>query len=82
MLQGGGGTVKADIICDIISDIHRIYPDCAIMLSLGEHIRSEYEQMYFAGANHYSLYHMTADREHYERTASGGNILSQPNGLP
>ena len=50
----------------IISDIHRIYPDCAIMLSLGEQIRSEYEQMYFAGANHYSLYHMTADTENYE----------------
>ena len=41
------------------------------MLSLGKHIRSEYEQMYFAGANHYSLYHMTADREHYERLHPG-----------
>ena len=71
VLQGGGGTITADTICDIISDIHRIYPDCAIMLSLGEHIRSEYEQMYFAGANHYSLYHMTADREHYERLHPG-----------
>lgn len=71
VLQGGVGTITADTICDIISDIHRIYPDCAIMLSLGEHIRSEYEQMYFAGANHYSLYHMTADREHYERLHPG-----------
>ena len=50
VLQGGGRTVTADIICDIISDIHRIYPDCAITLSLGEYIRGEYEQMYFAGA--------------------------------
>ena len=67
VLQGGGGTVTADIICDIISDIHRIYPDCAITLSLGEYMRSEYEQMYFAGASRYSLHHMAADKKHFER---------------
>ena len=66
MLQRGGGTVTADIICDIISQIHRIYPDCAITLSLGE-----YEQMYFAGANRYSLHHMAADKEHFERLHPG-----------
>ena len=36
MLQGGGGMVTTDIICDIISDIHRIYPDelFAVLLRL------------------------------------------------
>ena len=36
VLQGGGGMVTTDIICDIISDIHRIYPDelFAVLLRL------------------------------------------------
>lgn len=71
VLQSDDGMFSADEACDIVSDIRRSFPDCAVTLSLGEYIRSEYEQMYYAGASRYSLHHMTADKEHFERLHQG-----------
>ena len=67
VLQGGEGIVPVHEVCSLVSEIKERYPDCAVTLSLGEYIRSEYEQMYYAGASRYSLHHITADKEHFER---------------
>lgn len=68
VLQGGEDVYFSDsIMCDIISDIRKAYPDCAITLSLGEKPRETYEAYFKAGANRYLLRHETAENEHYNR---------------
>lgn len=67
VLQGGEGILTADKVCELVSEIKLKYPDCAVTLSLGEYERTEYEQMYKAGADRYLLRHETADKEHYEK---------------
>lgn len=67
VMQGGEGAVSVDTICEIVSEIRAAYPDCAITLSLGEHSREDYAEMYKAGADRYLLRHETADKVHYEK---------------
>lgn len=67
VLHGGEGALSCDDICDIVSEIHRRYPLCAVTLALGEYPREDYEKMRHAGATRYLLCHDTADKEHYER---------------
>ena len=68
MLQGGEDPYYNDsILTDIISEIKRQYPDCAVTLSLGERSRESYKRLYDAGADRYLLRHETADGEHYGR---------------
>lgn len=68
VLQGGEDPYYTDeIICDIVSAIRKIYPDCAITLSLGEKTKESYLAYYKAGANRYLLRHETANEEHYRR---------------
>lgn len=68
VLQGGEDEYFTDaVLCDIISDIHRSYPDCAITLSVGEKSRESYEVFFKAGANRYLLRHETADSTHYSK---------------
>jgi len=50
---------------DIVREIKRLYPDCAVTLSLGERSRESYERLYAAGADRYLLRHETADAAHY-----------------
>jgi len=52
---------------DIVSSIHKAYPDCAITLSLGERSRESYQRFFDAGANRYLLRHETADKTHYKQ---------------
>lgn len=66
VLQGGEDPYFTDErICDIVSSIRYLYPDCAITLSLGERSRESYQKLFDSGANRYLLRHETADAEHY-----------------
>ena len=66
VLQGGEDPYYTDdMICDIVAEIRRRYPDCAITLSIGEKSRESYERYYRAGANRYLQRHETADPVHY-----------------
>ncbi|MFQ9516490.1 MAG: [FeFe] hydrogenase H-cluster radical SAM maturase HydE [Eubacterium sp.] len=68
VLQGGeDGYYTKERICDIIKNIHKKFPDCAITMSIGEKTREFYEAMYEAGADRYLLRHETANQEHYKK---------------
>ena len=68
VLQGGEDPFYTDeIIIDIISSVHKKYPDCAITLSIGEKERNSYQDFFDAGARRYLLRHETADPEHYKK---------------
>ena len=66
VLQGGeDGYFTDEKICNIVTEIKRLHPDCAVTLSLGERSKESYERMFKAGADRYLLRHETADKEHY-----------------
>lgn len=66
VLQGGEDAFFSDdVLCDLISSIKKMYPDCAITLSLGERERESYQRLFDSGADRYLLRHETADEEHY-----------------
>ncbi|MDR0391479.1 MAG: [FeFe] hydrogenase H-cluster radical SAM maturase HydE [Planctomycetaceae bacterium] len=66
VLQGGEDTFyNDDLICEIVAEIHKQYPDCAITLSLGEKSYQSYKSFFDCGANRYLLRHETANAEHY-----------------
>lgn len=68
VLQGGeDGYFNDDVMVDVVSEIKKNYPDCAITLSLGERTRESYEKLFSAGADRYLLRHETATKEHYEK---------------
>lgn len=54
-----------DIICGIVSEIKKRFPDCAVTLSIGEKPRESYKRYFEAGADRYLLRHETALDEHY-----------------
>ncbi len=66
VLQGGEDAFYSDeVLIEIIKEIKRQYPDCALTLSLGERGEGSYRQLFGAGANRYLLRHETADAAHY-----------------
>ena len=66
VLQGGEDPYFSDErICETVSEIKKLYPDCAVTLSIGEKSRKSYQQYYDAGADRYLLRHETADNELY-----------------
>ena len=68
VLQGGeDGYYTDEVICDIIREIKRHYPDCAVTLSLGERGEESFRKMYEAGADRYLLRHETANPIHYAK---------------
>ena len=68
VMQGGEDMHFTDeVLVDIISEIKKKYPDCAITLSLGERSFESYQKLYDAGADRYLLRHETADEEHYSK---------------
>lgn len=68
VLQGGeDGHFTDELLCDIISEIKGLYPDCAVTLSLGERSYESYRRLFLSGADRYLLRHETASKEHYER---------------
>ena len=68
VMQGGEDNYFTDeIICDIVSSIKSMYPDCAVTLSLGEKSYESYLAYYNAGADRYLLRHETANDDHYRK---------------
>jgi len=66
VLQGGeDGAFSDELICDIVSEIKKLYPDCAVTLSLGEKSFDSYDAWRKAGADRYLLRHETANARHY-----------------
>ncbi|MCM1158097.1 MAG: [FeFe] hydrogenase H-cluster radical SAM maturase HydE [Bacteroidales bacterium] len=66
VLQGGEDPYFTDErMTDIVADIHHLYPDCAITLSLGERTAESYRRLFDAGATRYLLRHETACEAHY-----------------
>lgn len=76
VLQGGEDLYYSrDGISEIVGEIRRRYPDCAITLSVGERNRKDYEAWFEAGANRYLLRHETADPGHYRELHPKGQSL-------
>lgn len=68
VLQGGeDGYFTDDVMCDIVSEIKKRFPDCAITLSLGERSFESYQRLFDSGADRYLLRHETADKDHYAK---------------
>ncbi len=66
VLQGGEDPYFTDDrVCDMVSEIHRRFADCAITLSIGEKSRESYQAYFEAGAERYLLRHETATDAHY-----------------
>ena len=66
VLQGGEDPKRSDYdMEEIIAEIRRCYPECAITLSIGEKPSKAYERYFMKGANRYLLRHETIDRGHY-----------------
>ena len=66
VLQGGeDGWFTVPRLADIVSDIHKNWPDCAITLSVGEMEHDAYQTLFDAGADRYLLRHETYDDAHY-----------------
>lgn len=66
VLQGGeDGYFSDQVLCPLIREIKKRYPDCAVTLSLGERSRQSYQRLFDAGADRYLLRHETADEAHY-----------------
>ena len=71
VLQGGedsyfAGDEGDEHLCDIVSEIHGKYPDCAVTLSVGERSRESYRRLFDAGARRYLLRHEAASPGLYE----------------
>ncbi len=68
VLQGGEDTAYSDKdICDMVSGIKKLFPDCAVTLSIGEKSYESYKAYREAGADRYLLRHETANKEHYKQ---------------
>ncbi|APH18654.1 [FeFe] hydrogenase H-cluster radical SAM maturase HydE [Clostridium botulinum] len=68
VLQGGEDPYYTDNkIIDIIKSIKKLFPDCAITLSIGEKSYETYKKFYEAGADRYLLRHETASKNLYEK---------------
>ena len=68
VLQGGeDGYYTDEVMTDIVQNVRKRFPDCAITLSLGERSRESYQLLFDAGAERYLLRHETYDAEHYGR---------------
>ncbi len=62
VLQGGeDGFFTDEVLCDLVKEIKKFFPECAVTLSLGERSRESYQRLYDAGADRYLLRHETAD---------------------
>lgn len=68
VLQGGEDPYYTDdVVCEIIENIKKMYPHCAVTLSLGERTYDSYKRMFDAGADRYLLRHETSSEEHYNK---------------
>ena len=76
VMQGGEDPYYTDeVLTGLISEIKRLYPDCAITLSLGERSFDSYKALRAAGADRYLLRHETATDSHYSMLHPTGMSL-------
>ena len=67
VLQGGEDPWFSDSrLCELIGEIKRRCPGCAVTLSLGERSRGSYQMLFDAGADRYLLHHETAEEQHFQ----------------
>ncbi len=77
VLQGGEDPWFTDMrMEEIIREIKRNYPDCALTLSIGEKSYESYKKFREAGADRYLLRHETADEVHYGKLHPASMKLS------
>lgn len=68
VLQGGEDPLCTDdFVCSAVFKIKKLYPDCAVALSLGEKPKKSYQSFFDAGADRYLLKHETAETLHYSK---------------
>ncbi|MHB8035578.1 [FeFe] hydrogenase H-cluster radical SAM maturase HydE [Clostridium botulinum] len=68
VLQGGEDPYYTDNkIIDIIKSIKKLFPNCAVTLSIGEKSYETYKKFYDAGADRYLLRHETASKNLYKK---------------
>lgn len=68
VMQGGEDAYFSDeVMKDIITEIKKNYPDCAVTLSIGERSTESYKKLREAGADRYLLRHETFDNTHYNK---------------
>ncbi|WP_101773296.1 [FeFe] hydrogenase H-cluster radical SAM maturase HydE [Peptostreptococcus faecalis] len=67
VLQGGEDPYFTDEkMCEIIKEIKRIDPNCAITLSMGERSYESYKALKDSGADRYLLRHETSNPDYYK----------------
>ena len=77
VLQGGEDAYYNDErICAMIRTIKKLYPDCALTLSIGEKSYESCRAYFNAGADRYLLRHETADDIHYKKLHPDEMLLS------
>lgn len=77
VLQGGeDGYFTEERICNLVKEIHGLYPDCAITLSVGEWEKESYRRFYEAGAERFLLRQETADEVHYGKLHPEGQTFA------
>lgn len=68
VLQSGEDPFYTDeVICEIVGEINKNHPDCAITLSMGEKSYDSYKKYYEAGATRYLLRHEAANSQYYAK---------------
>ncbi|MGN0574859.1 MAG: [FeFe] hydrogenase H-cluster radical SAM maturase HydE [Ruminococcus sp.] len=68
VLQGGEDAYFTDeVLCPVIAEIKKRFPDCAVTLSLGERSEESYRLLKSAGADRYLLRQETVSPELYSR---------------
>lgn len=66
VFQGGEDAFFSDsFLIPLIEKIKKLYPECAVTLSLGERSKESYKALKDAGADRYLLRHETVDEKHY-----------------
>ncbi len=72
VLQSGEDkSYTTDKLCEVVCDIKKAHPDCAVTLSVGELEYEDYKRLFDAGADRYLLRHETASEEHYKKLHPG-----------
>ncbi len=68
VLQGGEDlSYRDEDIVNIVSSIKKLYPDCAVTLSIGEKSYESYLKYHKSGADRYLLRHETSNELHYKK---------------
>ncbi|WP_279126974.1 [FeFe] hydrogenase H-cluster radical SAM maturase HydE [Acidaminococcus fermentans] len=77
LLQGGEDHYYTDMImCNLLRNLQKQFPDCALGLSIGERSRQSYHRLHQAGAQRYFLSFQTSDPLHFSRLHPPTHSLS------